>query len=58
MATDPANVKDITGEKTVDQGQTAVLHCEADANPVVQNVLAWSRPGYDMTKTIMVRFIC
>ena len=51
---DPASVKTITGERTVDQDQSATLGCEADANPVVEQVVLWSRPGYDMTRALLV----
>ena len=47
-------MKSITGERTVDQDQAATLECEADANPVVEQVVLWSRPGYDMSRAVLV----
>ena len=50
-------MKSITGERTVDQDQAATLECEADANPVVEQVVLWSRPGYDMGRAVLVSVI-
>ena len=35
---------------TVDAGATATLRCEADANPTPEDVLTWTRPGYDLAE--------
>ena len=32
----------------MDQGSTAKLECQADANPVVTDMIRWQREGYEM----------
>jgi len=34
-----------------DIGGTAFFECVTDANPVIPNMVAWSRVDFDMTKT-------
>ncbi len=34
-----------------DQGTQATLECVIDANPLTADMVTWSRPGYEMTRT-------
>ncbi|KAK7487590.1 hypothetical protein BaRGS_00021140 [Batillaria attramentaria] len=46
-----ATILTVTNRVLEDEGGTAFFECVADANPVVPNMITWTRPGYDMSKT-------
>ncbi|XP_064650915.1 nephrin-like isoform X3 [Lineus longissimus] len=48
----PAEISRLTTPVYVDQGQTAAIDCEAEANPITDDIITWSRPGYNMNKTL------
>ena len=38
----------------VGDGDTAVLECQVNANPLgVERLITWSRPGYDMSRAVI-----
>ncbi|XP_063441926.1 synaptogenesis protein syg-2-like [Mytilus trossulus] len=47
----PASITTITEEVSKGVGGIAYFECEAEANPLVPNMITWSRQGFDMTKT-------
>lgn len=47
----PAEIKEITSPVEQDAGGTAFFTCEAEANPVTDSMITWSREDFDMTKT-------
>ena len=49
--TDPATIATITEKVYQNIGGTAYFECIAIANPMVSNMITWSRESFDMTKT-------
>lgn len=49
--TDPATITTITEKVYKNIGGTAYFECIAIANPMVSNMITWSRESFDMTKT-------
>nr|QRF78296.1 Nephrin [Novocrania anomala] len=45
----PAAITKITTPVYADNGDTAFIECLAEANPVVPNMIKWSRAGYTMS---------
>ena len=50
--TDPAGIEKVTSGVVVDQNDKAVFECVADANPVEDDMIKWSRTGYDMDRVV------
>ena len=50
---DAAGISRTSGSMTVEQGIDAVLECAVDANPVIDNIVTWSRDGFDMSRTFV-----
>ncbi|XP_067138324.1 nephrin-like isoform X3 [Centruroides vittatus] len=46
-----AKITRITEIVTVDQGDNAFLECVADANPITDDLITWSRSDFDMIRT-------
>ncbi|XP_041373934.1 nephrin-like isoform X2 [Gigantopelta aegis] len=46
-----ATIKRITKSVMEDEGGTAFFECIAEANPIVTNMVSWSRDDFDMSKT-------
>ncbi|KAK3106873.1 hypothetical protein FSP39_001753 [Pinctada imbricata] len=46
-----AEISRITSPVEVEEGQNAVLQCVAIGNPMVTNMVRWTRQNFDMTKT-------
>ena len=51
VITVPASITSITDSVSKNIGSTAKFECVAEANPMVPNMIVWSRDGFDMTKT-------
>lgn len=47
----PAEIKEITSPVEEDAGGTAFFTCEAEARPITDNMISWTRENFDMTKT-------
>ncbi|KAK6173113.1 hypothetical protein SNE40_016632 [Patella caerulea] len=47
----PPSITRITDTVMEDEGGTAFFECIADANPLVPNMVRWTRENYDMSKT-------
>ncbi|XP_076457833.1 nephrin-like [Babylonia areolata] len=43
-----ASITRVTDSVLADEGGTAVFSCEAEANPIIPNMITWTRPGFDM----------
>ncbi|KAJ8316449.1 hypothetical protein KUTeg_006463 [Tegillarca granosa] len=48
---DPAEIDIITSPVAEDEKGTAVFECVASANPRTNNMIVWTRPNFDMSKT-------
>jgi hypothetical protein len=48
---DPATITTITEKVYKNIGGTAYFECIAISNPMVSNMITWSRESFDMTKT-------
>ncbi|XP_012942646.1 nephrin [Aplysia californica] len=47
----PARVVDITNRLSLNEGDTAMFACKVDANPMVPNIVTWTRSDFDMSRT-------
>nr|QRF78294.1 Nephrin [Lineus viridis] len=52
-----AEISRLTTPVYIDQGQTAAINCEVEANPIIENIITWSRPGYDMKKKTLTQTV-
>ena len=51
---DGAEIVNVTTGLLVSVGETALLECRVDANPLsVDSLITWSRDGYDMSRAVI-----
>ncbi|BFZ25572.1 hypothetical protein BsWGS_28611 [Bradybaena similaris] len=46
-----AEIVNYTNRLALNEGDTAVLFCKADANPLTSDIITWSREDFDMSRT-------